>query len=110
MPLPGGPLIARAGWLALRRLTRAATLPVFIHRAGRRRVIVIHPSLPGPASAADEDAAACHAAPAPLIAEYARRFPTQCRYLAFPPWFTVPLANGATLDREGGPTYSPSER
>ena len=46
--LPGGPLIVRTGWLALRRMTRAATLPVFIHRDGRRRVIVIHPPLPAP--------------------------------------------------------------
>jgi lauroyl/myristoyl acyltransferase len=108
--LPGGPLIARNGWLALRRLTRAATLPVFIHRNGRRRVIVIHPALPAPARAADEDAAACHAVLAPLIADYARRFPTQCRYLAFPPWSTAPLANDATLDREEGTTYIPGER
>jgi hypothetical protein len=57
------------------------------------RVIVIHPSLPVPA--ADAAAAACHAMLAPLIADYARRFPTQCRYLAFPPWSTAPLAKGA---------------
>jgi hypothetical protein len=108
--LPGGPLIARTGWLVLRRLTRAATLPVLIHREGRRRVIVIHPPLPAPAPEADVDAAACHAVLAALIADYARRFPTQCRYLAFPPWPTAPLGDGSTLDREEGPTYSPSDR
>jgi lauroyl/myristoyl acyltransferase len=108
--LPGGPLIVRTGWLVLRRMTRAATLPVFIHRDGRRRVIVIHPPLPAPVPGADEDAAACHAVLAPLIGDYVRRFPTQCRYLAFPPWSTAPLANGATLDREEGSTYSPTDR
>jgi hypothetical protein len=101
LSLPGGPLIARSGWLVLRRLTRAATLPVLVHREGHRRVIVIHPPLPPPVPAAADDAAACHALLAPLIADYARRFPTQCRYLAFPPWSTAPLGKGAMLDREG---------
>lgn len=108
--LPGGPLIVRSGWLALRRMTRVATLPVFVHRDGRRRVIVVHPPLPPPVPAQDEDMAACRVAIAPLVAAYARRFPTQCRYLAFPPWSTASPADGATLDTEEGRTYSPSER
>jgi hypothetical protein len=108
VPLPGGPLIARSGWLTLRRLTRAATLPVFIHRDGRRRVIVLHPPLPPPVPDVAADAAACRAALAPLIRAYTARFPAQCRYLAFPPWPTAPPADGAPLDSEERATYSPS--
>jgi hypothetical protein len=102
--LPGGPLIARNGWLALRRLTRAPTLPVFIHRDGRRRVIVLHPPLPPPVPDVAADAAACRAALVPLIRTYTARFPAQCRYLAFPPWSTASPADGAPLDSEEGGT------
>lgn len=58
--LPGESMIVRAGWLALRQLTRAPTFPVLTHRDGKRQVIVIHPALPPPAgrSALDSEGAA----------------------------------------------------
>ncbi len=108
--LPGGDLVVRGGWLALRRMSRAPTLPVLAHRDGKRHVIVVHPPLPEPDPDPARDAARCQAVLAPLVEAYVRRFPAQCRYLAFPPWSTEPRAEGPPLDRAGGPTYSPSER
>ena len=58
LDLPGAPMIVRAGWLTLRRLTGAPTLPVLTHRDGKRQVIVIHPALPPPAGDLARDAAA----------------------------------------------------
>jgi hypothetical protein len=84
--LPGSPLVVRAGWLSLRRMTGAVTLPVLTHRDGKRRVIVIHPALPPPAADVARDVTQCRAVLMPLIEDYVRRFPAQCRYLAFPPW------------------------
>jgi lauroyl/myristoyl acyltransferase len=84
--LPGGPLVVRIGWLALRRLTRAPTLPVLTYRDNNQRVIVVHPPLPTPDPDPARDAAACHAVLTPLLETYVRRFPAQCRYLAFPAW------------------------
>ena len=65
MDLPGGALIIRAGWLALRRLTRAPTLPVLAHRDGKRHVIVVHPALPPPDADPARDAEQCRTALAP---------------------------------------------
>jgi lauroyl/myristoyl acyltransferase len=90
LELPGGPLIVRAGWLALRRLTQAPTFPMLAHRDGRRRVIVVSPPLPPPVADLGEDKAQCRAALVPLLEAYVRRYPAQCRYLAFPPWPTAP--------------------
>lgn len=86
LPLPGMPLIVRAGWLSLRRQTRVPTFPVLAHEEAGRRVIVIFPPLPAPVDDPVADAEACRAALTPLVAEYVRRFPTQCRYLVFPRW------------------------
>jgi hypothetical protein len=102
--LPGGPLIARVGWLALRRLTGALTFPILVHRDGRRRVIVIHPALPPPPGDLAGDAAQCRMALAPLLESYVRRFPAQCRYLAFPPWAPTVPEDGVALDSEGRAT------
>lgn len=96
IPLPGGPLVVRAGWLALRRLTGAVTHPVLMHVEGPRRVITIHPALPPPAPGPDDDVASCRAALTPLIEEYVRRFPEQCRSLAL--WYRsagAPVERGA---------------
>jgi lauroyl/myristoyl acyltransferase len=98
--LPGGPMIVRAGWLALRHLTRAPTFPVLTHRDGKRQVIVIYPALPPPAGDRARDAAQCRAVLAPLVESYVRRFPEQCRYLALPPWPTTSPAGDGALDRE----------
>jgi hypothetical protein len=96
LELPGGPLIIRAGWLMLRRLTGAPTFPMLVHREGKRRVIVLHPALPPSPDDLARDAAQCRAALAPLIESYVRRFPAQCRYLAFPPWAVNAAADGET--------------
>ena len=49
VPLPGGPMIIRSGWLTLCRLTGARVIPVVTHLEGRTQVITIHPALPTPA-------------------------------------------------------------
>jgi lauroyl/myristoyl acyltransferase len=90
--LPGRPLIVRSGWLALRRQTGVPALPVLTFREGGRRVIVVHPPLPAPDADRARDAAACRAALTPLVADYVRRFPAQCRYLVFPPWLAEATA------------------
>jgi lauroyl/myristoyl acyltransferase len=103
--LPGGPLVVRRGWLALRSLTGVPTLPVLAHRDGRHHVIVVHPALPPPAVDLARDAAQCRAARAPLIESYVRRFPAQCRYLALPPWPASPDDETiGALDSEGRAT------
>jgi lauroyl/myristoyl acyltransferase len=96
--LPGGPLIVRAGWLALRRATGVPTLPVLTYREGHRRVIVIHPPLAAPESDPVHDAARCREALAPLIEDYVRRFPSQCRWLAMPRWSRPPVASGGDAE------------
>jgi lauroyl/myristoyl acyltransferase len=101
--LPGGPLVVRRGWLALRSLTRVPTFPVLAHRDGRRHIIRIHPALPPPAPDLARDAAQCRTVLAPLLESYVRRFPAQCRYLAFPPSPDSSAAAGA-LDSESGAT------
>jgi lauroyl/myristoyl acyltransferase len=84
--LPGRPLVVRAGWLALRRLSGAPTFPVLTHRHRGHRVIVVHPPLPAPQPDPVRDAESCRLALAPIVLDYVRRFPAQCRYLAFPAW------------------------
>ena len=76
VPLPGGPLIVRSGWLSLRDHGKASVLPVLSHQEGRTQVVTIHPPLP-PDAAASRDVLAC------LIEDYVRRFPAQCYTLAF---------------------------
>jgi lauroyl/myristoyl acyltransferase len=84
--VPGGSIVVRVGWLALRRQTRMPTLPVLTYRDHDRRVIVIHAPLPDPDEDARRDTAACQAALGPLVDAYVRRFPSQCRYVALPRW------------------------
>lgn len=84
--LPGRPLVVRAGWLALRRLSGVRTFPVLTHQHRGQRVIVVHPPLPSPQADPVRDAETCRDALGPLVLDYVRRFPTQCRYLAFPAW------------------------
>lgn len=86
LDLPGGPLVVRAGWLALRRQIEAPTLPVLVHRQGRRRVIVVHPPLAQPDPDPVRDADVARDVLTPLVEQYVRRFPAQCRYLALPRW------------------------
>lgn len=87
--LPGAPLVVRQGWMALRRAAAVPTLPVLSCRtADRRYAIHIHPPLPEPAVDAGRDAELCREALSPLIAEYVRRYPDQCRWMAMPRWRT----------------------
>ncbi len=79
IPLPGGPVIIRDGWLALRRLTGATTLPLLAHEEGRRRVITIHPPLPPVPPDSREDADACRPILTDVLRSYLRRFPDQWR-------------------------------
>ncbi len=92
--LPGGPLAVRTGWLALRRHAGVPTLPVFVHREGRRRVIVVHPALPEADADAARDAEVCREVLTPLVREYVARYPTQCRYLALPRWRSTSVRSG----------------
>jgi lauroyl/myristoyl acyltransferase len=83
--LPGLPLILRTGWLALRRSTRATTIPVLSRREGRRTVVAIHPPLPAPAPTREQDIDTCRACLTPLLEDYVRRFPEQCFSIALQP-------------------------
>jgi lauroyl/myristoyl acyltransferase len=79
IPLPGGSVIIREGWLTLRRHTRATTVPLLAHMDGHRRVITIHPPLPPVSPDPRADAEACRAVLTDLLGSYVRRFPEQCR-------------------------------
>lgn len=84
VPLPGGPLTLRSGWLALRRATGARVVPALSHLEGRTQVVTVHPSLPEPLADSAADLEACRGALALIVGEYVRRFPEQCYSLAFP--------------------------
>lgn len=87
VPLPGGPLVVRSGWIALRQHTNATVLPVLAHLEGRRQVVTIHSPLPGPDPDPASDLVACREILARLLTDYVQRFPKQCYMLAFrPPW------------------------
>lgn len=77
LPLSGGAMIVRAGWVTLRKHTGATVLPVLSHREGSVHVITIHPPLPA-------DPVASVATLGSLLEDYARHFPEQCYRLAFP--------------------------
>jgi lauroyl/myristoyl acyltransferase len=78
VPLPGAPMVVRAGWLTLREHTGATVLPVLAHREGSSHIVTIHPPLPADLVASAETLGR-------LLEEYTRRFPEQCYRLAFPP-------------------------
>ena len=80
--LPGGTAVIGSGWLALRRHTGAATLPVLMHHEGSRRIVTIHPPLPPPAPHPADDMAVCRPALTRIWTDYVRRFPEQCRGIA----------------------------
>lgn len=82
--LPGGPLTLRSGWLALRRATGAAVVPVLSHLEGRTQVVTVHPPLPERCADGAADLEACRGALAAVIGDYVRRFPEHCYSLAFP--------------------------
>ena len=83
LPLPGGPLSIRAGWLSLRHATKAPVLPVLSHMEGPVQVVTIHPPLPAPLDDPARDLHACRRALGDLLHDYLRQFPEQCPTLAF---------------------------
>jgi len=83
IPLPGAPMIVRAGWWVLRRSTGATTLPVLERRERSRVVVTVHPPLPAPDPDPGRDLEACRQALTPILMDYQRRFPAQCFSLAF---------------------------
>jgi hypothetical protein len=83
VPLPGGPVVIRAGWVNLHRHTGARVLPVLTHREGHTHVIAIHPELPMTVADPLREGAAWRDVLASLLTDYVRRFPEQCFGLAF---------------------------
>jgi hypothetical protein len=79
LDVPGGPIVVRSGWLALRRHTDVVTLPLLAHQQGRRRILTVYPALPPPARDLGDDRRICRDLLSPLLGEYLRRFPEQCR-------------------------------
>jgi lauroyl/myristoyl acyltransferase len=82
----GGPVVIRSGWLAVRRAAGVPTFPVLTWREHGRRMIEIHPALPKPDPDPSGDVRLCRAALAPLLSDYVRRFPDQCRWVVMPRW------------------------
>jgi hypothetical protein len=83
VPLPGGPMAIRSGWLTLRRATGAPVLPVLSHMEGRVQIVTVHPALPALTRDPVLDLEACRRALGEVLGEYVRRFPEQCPTLAF---------------------------
>jgi hypothetical protein len=79
LDVPGVPIIVRPGWLTLRRHTGVPTLPLLAHQHGRRRILTVYPPLPPPARDPGDDRRICRDILSPLLDEYLRRFPEQCR-------------------------------
>jgi lauroyl/myristoyl acyltransferase len=85
IPVRGGQLFVRSGWLALRRETGARVLPVLSHMDGRTHVVTAHPPLPRLRRHRDDDVDACRAALAPLVQAHVDRHPEQCYSLVWRP-------------------------
>jgi len=100
IPVTGGEIVLRQGWLTLRRQTRVPVLPLLARMEGRRRVIELHPPLPPVDPDPARDLGQCLAVLTPLLAAYVRQHPEQCRYVVYPrgpqivdaPW--LPLYSG----------------
>ncbi len=82
IPLPGRAVAVRAGWFALRRLTRLPTLPILGHREGGRWVVTVHPALPAPHADERHDAEICRDVLRQILEDFVSRFPDQCLHLA----------------------------
>jgi lauroyl/myristoyl acyltransferase len=82
IPMPGGGIVVRSGWLALRRDVSVTTLPVLAHTEGSQLRVRIHPPLPEPTADLSADIANCRDHLTPIIEEFVGRFPEQCFMLA----------------------------
>ena len=85
VPLAGGPMIIRSGWLSLYRQTGARVLPVVTHLEGRTQIITIHSALPTPLPDDVDPLGAWRDILVALVRDYVRQFPEQCPVLVFPP-------------------------
>jgi lauroyl/myristoyl acyltransferase len=85
VPVTGGEVVIRPGWLALRRLSGAVTLPLLAHWRGRRRVIEVSPPLPTPVADPIRDTEACREFLTPILSAFVQQHPAQCPVLAFWP-------------------------
>lgn len=56
-----------------------------VWQEAHRQVVAVQAPLPPATGDRERDAAACRAILEPLLQAYVRRFPEQCRYLAFGP-------------------------
>ena len=99
VPLRGGPLFVRSGWLALRRQTGARVLPALSHIDGRDHVVTVHPPLPAPCPDRGEDVDACRATLATLLQAHVDRHPEQCYTLVWRPVGENVLARTAEVPR-----------
>jgi lauroyl/myristoyl acyltransferase len=86
LDLPGASHAIRSGWFTLRRALKVPVFPVLTHEERGRRIVTVHAPLPMPDNEIAADAEMCRVRLTDLVREYVRRYPTQCRYLAFPPW------------------------
>jgi lauroyl/myristoyl acyltransferase len=86
LDLPGYSPVIKTGWFVLRRQLRLRTLPVLAHDEGSQRIVTIYPPLPAPTGDEAADKAICREVLTTVLGDYVRRYPSQCRYLAFPPW------------------------
>jgi lauroyl/myristoyl acyltransferase len=84
VPVRGGHVVLRAGWLALRRATDARVLPVLSHLEERTHVVSVHPPLPSLDADPATDVERCRVTLGELLDAYVRKFPDQCYSLAFP--------------------------
>jgi lauroyl/myristoyl acyltransferase len=109
LALPGGDLTVRAGWLAVRRRTKIAALPV-LGRSERRRVHVrVYPPFPEIGPDPSDDAAACRAHLQPIVEDFVRRWPEQCFMLALGRPASAPVYPGATAAPPGKLTGHPAD-
>jgi hypothetical protein len=104
VPLRGGPLFVRSGWLALRRQTGARVLPILSHVDGHTLVLTAHPPLPAPRPDWDADVAACRAPLAALLQAHVDRHADQCYTLVFRSGGEAALARGAGEPAVAGAT------
>lgn len=88
LDLPGQAAVIRQGWFTLRRQLAVPVLPITICQNGPWLDVTVHPPLPEMTGDEGADREACRVVLTQIFTDYVRRYPEQCRYLAFPPWET----------------------
>ena len=87
--LPGARLSVRPGWYALRR-AGATVLPIQSALVDGRPTLRILPPLPPVLPSQADDLRLCQELLTGHVADYVRRHPAQCRWLAMPRWARNP--------------------